>query len=138
MKKQMAAMATIILFIAASLVLSRCKDDDTNEKPEFGGYESQVKWGEQLVLVGGCGDCHTPKKMTDMGPVDDSTLLLSGHPAQQPLPDFDRSIAESKGLIVSLKPLPSGSAPGVFLMLLILLPIQQALGYGRKSNLSGQ
>lgn len=101
MKKQMAAMATIILFIAASLVLSRCKDDDTNEKPEFGGYESQVKWGEQLVLVGGCGDCHTPKKMTDMGPVDDSTLLLSGHPAQQPLPDFDRSIAESKGLIVT-------------------------------------
>ena len=98
MKKQMTITATFILFLACVLFLSRCTSGSTSEKLQYGGYENQVKWGEHLVIIGGCGDCHTPKKMTPMGPVDDSTLLLSGHPAQLPIPDFDRSIAESKGL----------------------------------------
>ncbi len=71
------------------------------EKPNFGGYETQVKWGEHLVTIGGCNDCHTPKKMTPMGPVDDSTLLLSGHPEKLPAPDVDRKQMESKGLVVT-------------------------------------
>src|SRR4030095_6378920 len=71
------------------------------EKPNFGGYETQVKWGEHLVTIGGCNDCHTPKKMTPMGPVDDSTLLLSGHPEKSPAADVDRKHMESKGLIVT-------------------------------------
>jgi hypothetical protein len=71
------------------------------EKPNFGGYETQSKWGEHLVTIGGCNDCHTPKKMTPMGPVDDSTLLLSGHPEKSPAPDVDRKQMESKGLVVT-------------------------------------
>ena len=71
------------------------------EKPNFGGYETQIQWGEHLVTIGGCNDCHTPKKMTPMGPVDDSTLLLSGHPEKLPGPDVDRKQMESKGLIVT-------------------------------------
>ena len=71
------------------------------EKPNFGGYETQVKWGEHLVAIGGCNDCHTPKKMTPMGPVDDSSLLLSGHPEKLPAPDIDRKQMESKGLVVT-------------------------------------
>ena len=71
------------------------------EKSSFGGYESQVKWGEHLVAIGGCNDCHTPKKMTAMGPVDDSTLMLSGHPQQLPAPDVDRKAMEAKGLVVT-------------------------------------
>ncbi|RYY63685.1 MAG: c-type cytochrome [Chitinophagaceae bacterium] len=71
------------------------------EKPNFGGYESRVKWGEHLVTIAGCNDCHTPKKMTPMGPVDDSTLLLSGHPETMPAPDVDRKQMESKGLVVT-------------------------------------
>ena len=62
---------------------------------------SQVKWGEHLVMSMGCGDCHTPKKMGPMGPEDDSTLLLSGHPAKMPPPDVDRKAMESKGLIIT-------------------------------------
>ena len=71
------------------------------EKPAFGGYETQVKWGEHLVAIGGCNDCHTPKNMTPMGPVDDSTLILSGHPEKLPAPDVDRKAMESKGLVVT-------------------------------------
>jgi mono/diheme cytochrome c family protein len=71
------------------------------EKPDYGGYETQALWGEHLVTIGGCNDCHTPKKMTPMGPADDTTLLLSGHPEQMPPPDVDRKQMESKGLVVT-------------------------------------
>ena len=71
------------------------------EKSNFGGYETQVKLGEHLVTIGGCNDCHTPKKLTPMGPVDDTTLLLSGHPEKLPAADVDRKEMESKGLIVT-------------------------------------
>jgi hypothetical protein len=73
----------------------------STEKTSFGGYESQVKWGEHLVAIGGCDDCHTPKKMTPMGPVNDTTLALSGHPAKLPAPDVDRKATEGKGLVVT-------------------------------------
>jgi len=71
------------------------------EKPAYGGYETQALWGEHLVAIAGCNDCHTPKKMTPMGPADDTTLLLSGHPQAMPAPDVDRKQMESKGLVVT-------------------------------------
>jgi len=71
------------------------------EKPNYGGFETQVLWGEHLVTIGGCNDCHTPKKMTAMGPADDTTLFLSGHPEKMPAPKVDRKDVESKGLIVT-------------------------------------
>jgi len=99
---------TCVLLIGAVLFLIQCtdekKDDNNNIAPtgvEFGGYGSQVKWGEHLVLTGGCGDCHTPKKMTDQGPVDDSSLLLSGHPAQMPIPPVDRVDLQTKGVFAT-------------------------------------
>lgn len=67
----------------------------------YGGFESQVKWGEHIVIVSGCNDCHTPKKMTPEGPVMDESLNLSGHPAKIPPPDIDRKMIESKGLITT-------------------------------------
>lgn len=65
----------------------------------YGGvYASEKEWGEHLVRVGGCGDCHTPKKMTDKGPLQDSTLLLSGHPAKMPAPPVDQKELAAKGV----------------------------------------
>lgn len=81
------------------LLFTKCNNEKTTAAAlSYGGYENQVKWGEHLITVGGCGDCHTPKKMGPMGPEDDSTLMLSGHPAQFPLPDIDRKMLESKGM----------------------------------------
>ena len=70
-------------------------------KPDFYGYESQVKWGEHLVTVMGCHDCHTPKKMTDKGPEPDFTLALSGHSDKMPVAQVNRKEFESKGYIVT-------------------------------------
>ncbi|MBL7699007.1 MAG: c-type cytochrome [Chitinophagaceae bacterium] len=75
--------------------------DSTQTAARYGGYESQAKWGEHLVSYSGCTDCHTPKKMTDHGPVDDSSMFLAGHPAKMPLPDVDRKEIEKKGLGVT-------------------------------------
>jgi hypothetical protein len=100
-----------LLFLAAiSIIGSSCQQSKAPEQnetlkasltPDFGGYESQVKWGEHLVTVSGCNDCHTPKKMTLHGPELDSALLLSGHPAQMPPPDVNRKEVEAKGLSVT-------------------------------------
>lgn len=51
--------------------------------------EEQIARGKYLVNIGGCNDCHSPKIMTPMGPVPDTTRLLSGHPAGQPMAEFD-------------------------------------------------
>ena len=98
-----------LVFIAISF--SKCADNNQSqpagesaagaEKNKFGGYETKEKWGEHLVTIAGCNDCHTPKIMTAQGPVDDSTMLLSGHPASLPAPDVDRKQMESKGLVVT-------------------------------------
>ena len=100
MKKQLTAIITLIAFTTVAILVSRC-GGDTSETPQYGGFESQVKWGEHLVTIGGCHDCHTPKIMGPMGPVDDSTSLLSGHPSAAPFPDIDRAMIESKGLVVT-------------------------------------
>lgn len=67
----------------------------------FGGFESQIKWGEHLVTIGGCNDCHTPKKMSPHGPVLDTALWLSGHPANMPRIDVNQTEIAAKGLVVT-------------------------------------
>lgn len=95
----------LFLISLSSLVLVQCNSNDQNKtsdsnapRSNYGGYDSPEQWGEHLVNASGCNDCHSPKKMTAQGPVVDSSLLLSGHPAQMPDPDVDRKQLESKGL----------------------------------------
>jgi mono/diheme cytochrome c family protein len=47
------------------------------------GAGDAAKRGQYLVTVGGCNDCHTPMKMTPVGPVPDMDRMLSGHPEGQ-------------------------------------------------------
>jgi mono/diheme cytochrome c family protein len=105
----MRTLITIAAMFAACLLLTQCADgtkDDAGEVKstttlQYGAFNSQVEWGESLVKNAGCNDCHTPKKMGANGPENDMSLLLSGHPAQQPPPDFDAKEAAKKGLIVT-------------------------------------
>lgn len=45
-----------------------------------------IERGKYLVHAGACNDCHSPKIFTPMGPIPDTTKLLSGHPAGTKLP----------------------------------------------------
>ncbi len=57
-----------------------------------GGSKALIKRGRFLVTVGGCNDCHSPKKMTPKGPVPDEMRLLSGPPAEEKLPEVPTNI----------------------------------------------
>jgi len=56
--------------------------------PQAAANAGMVKRGEYLVAYGGCSDCHTPKKFGPKGPEPDMTKMLSGHPADQKLPEI--------------------------------------------------
>jgi hypothetical protein len=103
------SLSILLVCLLSVLLFSQCNQktgesktlQDELPRPGFGGFESQVKWGEHLVTVSACHDCHSPKKMTDHGPDIDSSLLLSGHPAQLPPPDVNRKDLESKGFVLT-------------------------------------
>ncbi len=58
----------------------------SSEKKTTSGEENLLVRGKYLVTIGGCNDCHSPKKMTPNGPVVDEARILSGHPADEKLP----------------------------------------------------
>jgi hypothetical protein len=78
-----------------SFYLLSCNNSKTEKEESPGGeaktmsQEDMIKRGDYVVTTASCGDCHSPKVMTQMGPVPDSTRLLSGHPATDPLPPLD-------------------------------------------------
>lgn len=83
----MIVFSCIIVCIAFSL--TRCTSDKES-KPA--AKEDIIARGEYLVKFGGCNDCHSPKIFTANGPEDDTTRLLSGHPADMPAPAIDTAL----------------------------------------------
>ena len=105
----------LLPFLAVILVCS-CKSpeekktDDYSMEPvtEMDSTE-MIKRGEYLVDLGGCHHCHSPKMMTDRGPVPDPNRLLSGHPADEALPSYDAGTA--KGFVLFTMGLTSSTGP---------------------------
>jgi hypothetical protein len=95
------SLLTVSVFLFSQCSTKQDLDLKTIQKINYGGFENQVKWGEHLVQIGACNDCHTPKKMSPTGPVNDMSLLLSGHPSDMPIPDVNRKEVESKDLSVT-------------------------------------
>lgn len=75
--------AGFIWMIEACTPAKQSADAATDVMPT---KDSLVKRGAYLVSALGCNDCHSPKKMTAMGPVPDPALALSGFPANAPVP----------------------------------------------------
>ena len=71
-----------------------CKDEKPNEIPveTAMSQEALVARGEYLVTVIGCADCHTPKKMTEKGPVFDMDRYMMGFDSSQPLPEVPENV----------------------------------------------
>ncbi|HMC96844.1 MAG TPA: c-type cytochrome [Flavobacteriales bacterium] len=91
MKKTFIALS--VLFCAAMLQmtasLTSCNTPPPKvEKPVL-SHEEMAERGKYLVTLGGCNHCHSPKVMTPEGPKVDETRLLSGSPAQMPMPAID-------------------------------------------------
>lgn len=56
--------------------------------------EELIKRGEYLVITSACHDCHSPKVMTEEGPMPDPARLMSGHPKDGPVPVVPENSSE--------------------------------------------
>ena len=76
-----------IAFAGALLACQAPAPQSNDTAPAETTAQVSVEHGGYLVnTAGGCHDCHTPKIMTPNGPVLDSTRVLSGYPADRPVP----------------------------------------------------
>jgi hypothetical protein len=95
--------AGLIIFIF--LVATACTSNSTESKKDTVGetreQESRdmVARGKYLIAGIGCSDCHSPKIMTQQGPVPDTTKSLSGHPANAPLMPFTADALKPGGWV---------------------------------------
>lgn len=86
-KKNIIGIAFVALAIAGGLdVVLNLSAGNSEAVIKNDSSKIRVERGRYLVNFGGCNDCHTPKKMTERGPVDDESHRLSGHPAEAKLP----------------------------------------------------
>lgn len=83
----------IILGISSLLFLSLFSCTNQTENKSL-SKEEMIDRGSYLVTFGGCNHCHTPKIMTDKGPILDTTRLLAGHSSDEQLPYADMSMLE--------------------------------------------
>jgi len=78
MKKiSLACAISIAVFIVSCMNTDKGKEAGSSTKEPL-SQEQLVNRGKYLVRIGGCGDCHSPKAMGANGPMEDTTLLLSG------------------------------------------------------------
>jgi mono/diheme cytochrome c family protein len=91
----------ILLFVAIGFLAYSCNSpkEESNESPAYESAEAEkvdmLARGEYLVDVGGCHHCHSPKIQTDKGVVLDPDRILSGHPANEALADYDLETGKS-------------------------------------------
>jgi hypothetical protein len=88
MKKNILFISVCVLSIFFLLLQLNC-----SSKKEMSNDELAAR-GKYLAEIGGCNDCHSPKIMTQMGPVPDSTKLLSGYPSSLPVLPIDTNLIE--------------------------------------------
>lgn len=83
---------TILSLSAALALLCACGAADapvnaTAEAPAAPANDAAlIERGRYLVEITGCNDCHSPKLMGPQGPYPDPDRILSGYPADRPLP----------------------------------------------------
>ena len=96
-------MRLLVGLIAVSNLLIGCQQpapappatESASSKPA--PAQSPVERGKYLTLVGGCNDCHTPKKFGPEGPEADMTRELSGQPADDKLPKLPAGLVGPGG-----------------------------------------
>lgn len=99
MKKYILQTFFLVSFIVLVLIQLNCSRSDETKTMTA---EETVARGKYLVNLGGCEDCHSPKVFTAMGPMFDTTRVLSGHPADAKIFPVDTSVTNSKWIHTSM------------------------------------
>jgi mono/diheme cytochrome c family protein len=83
MKRTLLVIGLALAGAAGAVALGAQQSPYPPAKPQAPAPAASLKRGGQLVLLGGCDDCHTPKLQ---GGVPDMARRFSGHPLNGPLP----------------------------------------------------
>jgi len=87
-----------ILLSAYAIITASCNEQGKSGNEKSAGKEDSttalINRGRYLVQIGGCNDCHSPKRMGPHGPEVIPETMLSGYPAGRPLAKFDTSLAK--------------------------------------------
>jgi hypothetical protein len=124
------------LFLAcATFMLTGCKSNVKPTVPEIvkPTGEQMVQRGEYLVTTMGCNDCHSPKKMGPQGPMIIPELMLSGYPADRPLPKVDVQTIK-KGWVLLVEDLTAAAGPWGVSFAANLTPDQTGIGNWTEEN----
>ncbi|HYV91870.1 MAG TPA: c-type cytochrome [Chitinophagales bacterium] len=81
MKSATKFFAASILVVAVCFLMIQCTDTQKSSEPKEMSHDDMVAHGKYLVTIASCNDCHSPKIFTQMGPMPDTTKLLSGSSA---------------------------------------------------------
>ena len=85
---------TYAILAALTLVVLLTACDQNKPEKKVLSEKEMIERGKYLVTAGGCHDCHSPKVFGPQGPKIDETKILSGHPAEMKLAEFDPAILE--------------------------------------------
>lgn len=89
-----------LFFLAISwifFIILSCNENVSRQQPDPVVKTDSLKFierGKYLLTIGGCNDCHSPKKMGPHGPEVIAETMLSGYPANRPFPKFDSTLAK--------------------------------------------
>jgi hypothetical protein len=86
----------IILLLMFGAIYVSCMEKKANEEVRTTTVDTtevaMVEHGEYMVNVLGCTDCHTPKKMTQEGPIHDMEKYMMGFDASTTLPPVPENV----------------------------------------------
>ena len=91
-KVQLVSVFLFGVFTVMILIQAGCSN---SQEKKVLTKEEMIQRGKYLVAVGDCNVCHSPKIMTAMGPVPDTTRLLSGYQAGDQLGEIDPGMYNS-------------------------------------------
>jgi len=85
----------LFVFLLVGISCTRKKGDSRVQTAGKVSKKALIARGKYLVTLGGCNDCHSPKKMSPKGPIPDSSRLLSGHPGGEKPGKIDAKVISS-------------------------------------------
>ena len=106
MKSKTLQITVVVLSVMA--VIAACSEASSNDKEikkedistiRKKEKDELIARGRYLVTVSGCNDCHSPKIMTSMGPIPDTTRLMSGYPSEKGIPTLSEALAKDQSWV---------------------------------------
>lgn len=90
----------VIIVVMILIFLYSCSQTQKKEvkNEESISNDSLLKRGEYLVTIMACGDCHSPKMMTEQGLVPNPDLTLSGNPSDKKFKDINPALTKTMAI----------------------------------------